>query len=336
MFPMTRRYFMRIPIFLVSLLNASLAQAQNLVPNPSFEEYTDCPPSFGWWSDVVDWTSPYTASADYFNACAGGILCSVPFNNLGYQYPADGDAYMGICTYDGVPGGGNYREIIATELIEPLQPGIPVYLSFKTSPGGHGTATYTSATWTCKGVGMKFFVELPTDWQSYLYPNSAALYLDQVLNDTANWTSVSGVYVPDSAYRYVALTNFFSDSLSEGQLVDSTYGTYPYAYSFLDQICVSYDPNYCSDWNGLSTSSIDPFALWPNPFEESIELDGAHQDLSVQLFNVLGNKVWQGSWPSGQDRLVIHGGGLAQGPYLLRASNTIGASRSYTVTHVSP
>ena len=60
------------------------------------------------------------------NACAGGVVCSVPLNTCGYQYPANGNAYMGIITYSTLQGG-LYREVIATELTEPLQPGVPVY-----------------------------------------------------------------------------------------------------------------------------------------------------------------------------------------------------------------
>ena len=91
---------------------------QNLVPNGSFEEFTECPQATGYWA--TDWTGPY-GSPDFFHRCAPGDVCSVPFNNMGYQEPAQGDGYMGFATY--LHGCPLCREVIAAELTEPLQVG---------------------------------------------------------------------------------------------------------------------------------------------------------------------------------------------------------------------
>ena len=71
---------MHYPVLLAILMTPLVAQAQNLVPNPSFEEYTECPWNFGQWANVVDWTSPYTTSADYFNICAGNGAAGAPLD----------------------------------------------------------------------------------------------------------------------------------------------------------------------------------------------------------------------------------------------------------------
>lgn len=46
----------------------------NLVPNPSFEQYTNCPYNLAnLWNDKPDyWYKPDLRGARYFNACANG------------------------------------------------------------------------------------------------------------------------------------------------------------------------------------------------------------------------------------------------------------------------
>jgi hypothetical protein len=329
-----------IPLVTAATL-AVMVTAQNLVPNPSFEEYTDCPHTFGYSDNVVGWTSPYTHSADYMNACADNDIAGVPYNTWAYQYPSDGIAYMGLFTYE--LGGSYYREFIATQLTSPLKPGVPVYLSFKTALGGFGLDPYNSANYTCRGVGMKFFNVLPEDWYQYIYPdypNSAALYLQQAVTDTAVWVAVSGVYVPDSAYTQLVIGNFFSDSLNDPFVFDTSgYGLSNIAYNLIDQVCVSYDPNYCANWSGIRQLEGPTLTIGPNPFGATLHLhveNLADAPVKFRLFDALGRIVLNERWPAGYSEWTLDGSGLAPGYYTLLATNTQGASRSYALVHVSP
>ena len=72
--------------------------AQNLVPNPSFENYTQCPFSLGLEAYVSDWKSA-RETPDYFNTCATTPNADVPSNVVGYQEPYIGNAYIGMLTY---------------------------------------------------------------------------------------------------------------------------------------------------------------------------------------------------------------------------------------------
>jgi hypothetical protein len=313
-----------------------------LVPNGSFEEYDTCPAYQGQVYYATGWFNPWPAtSPDYFNACATDSLFptpyfSTPFNEFGYQWPADGAAYMGMATGNGMVNS-TAREFIAAQLLAPLQPNVPIQLAFKASPGGFGSWNGNSAHWTGKGVGLKFFVDLPTDWNSYLYPNSAAVYLDQVLTDTLKWTTVSGTYVPDSAYQYVVVGNFFADSLSAQQVLDST--GYFVSYAFIDQVCVSYSPDFCDQWLGLTvTTPVPDLAIFPNPFTDHLNLSGParSQAMELRLMDALGRRVWQGIWPIGQRTYTISVPGLRAGFYTIHAIDHQGATRSYPVVHVSP
>lgn len=315
------------------LLALELARGQNLVPNGSFEEYIDCPTSFGYWSDVVGWISPYTQSADYFNSCAENIACSVPFNDFGYQEAADGQAYMGIFTWV-TSFGGYYREVIAAQLLEPLQPGVPIFISFKASPGGFGNNHNNSATWAAKGPGMNFFTHIPSDWQNYLFPNDAAVDMPTVLSDTSNWVTISGIYVPDSAYTWLAIANFYENDLSFLEPLDDS-GTSDGAYSFIDDVCISYNPNYC--WGGSTgLDDNDALPILTGVFDGyRLLIHGVGNIGEARLFltDVSGRVIWNGRYPSGVTELSIELPELSPAFYFLTIQTERGLSQTTRLLH---
>lgn len=188
---------------------ATLAAGQNLVPNPSFEDYTICPNDLDQIDRVVSWLS-IGNSPDYFNACADDTV-SVPFNALGDQEPSDGDGYLGV-----VSSHPAYKEYIQAELTDTLVLGVPTHISMRVSPGGFGYQNWARVRYAASGMGMRLST-LPLDL--LIVPggfdfNSAVLRMQLVLSDTSTWTVLSGSFIPDSAYKYVQIGNFFADSLS--------------------------------------------------------------------------------------------------------------------------
>ncbi|MBK7389617.1 MAG: hypothetical protein IPI23_11305 [Bacteroidetes bacterium] len=109
----------------------------NLVPNPSFELFTNCPTSWGQISFASYWTKPVTnVSPDYFNGC-GPIWAGVPQNSMGFQHARTGLGYGGICNsiYNSTNPNQTYREYIQTELIDSLFAGVEYTISFYVSAG---------------------------------------------------------------------------------------------------------------------------------------------------------------------------------------------------------
>lgn len=309
--------------------------AQNLVPNGSFEEYTDCP-EFISSVYLTGWENLHTNSADYFNACSADGVADVPLNQFGYQYAADGQAYVGMAT--SAPGGQPwYREIVGIELSEPLQPGVPVCLSFKTALGGFGSWSGNSTPYSCRGLGLKFFTAFPSDWQSYLYPNSAALHIDYVPTDTALWYHVSGTYVPDSAYTHVALGNFFADSLDQLTVIDSSgFGTLPAAYAFADDIRVSFDLSYC-DADLAIQEHAAVLAVFPIPCGDvlNVRCSDVSGTLHYRILDSSGRTIraWESLAGEGS---AIYFGDLPDGTYLLHYHDGHQIHRIVPVVHVSP
>ncbi|MGD1947767.1 MAG: OmpA family protein [Croceivirga sp.] len=112
---------------LFSVLSFCLS-AQNLIKNPSFEEYLECPNALGTFgSQVKYWSIPTQGSTDYFNTCSK--VMSAPENFNGMQYPKAGEAYTGLYFY----APGDYREYIQAELTQTLREGQKYQLQFYVS-----------------------------------------------------------------------------------------------------------------------------------------------------------------------------------------------------------
>ncbi len=296
--------------------SAVTVEAQNLVVNPSFEDYSTCPNDISQIDLVPGWMNLYI-SPDYFNACADDTV-SVPFNALGDQLPSDGDGYAGIGTF---PLGG--QEYLQGELTEALDPGMLTYVSMRVAPGGFGYATWTSPRLASSHVGLRFSVE-PLDFlTSYdaLHVNSAVLFMPTILDDTAAWTVLSTSFIPDSAYRHVQIGTFFADSLVAWSVLDPS-GDWDGAYALVDMVCVSKANGECDPVVGLNSptpTSRPRTIVFTDELEVLLDqwgLDGATE--SIDLFDSSGrlvaHKVLQGL--PGTVRWSL--AGLTRGAYFLR------------------
>jgi len=312
-------------------ITAYIAAAQgNLVPNASFEEHLNCPvqPGFTANSKPLHWEK-WLWSPEYFHACAGTLgtgdsLISVPMNGMGFQYPLDGDAYVGMATYK-----EDFREYVGCELLEPLVVGQTYHLSFHTNMATGGT--YWNPKWASNNVGMLFTMDhnIWTGLSGPPFPfrNYAHLHSTEVITDTANWTLVSGTFVADSAYRYLLLGNFFEDALTDTVHVAGP--TSSTAYYFIDGVCVTAGPAGCPFTTGIRQETVPALNIWPNPASDGFQVSGV--DGHAEVLDMLGRKVYQGwlrtdgtsvdvtAWPNGQ--------------YVLRTTGELKLTKRFVVVH---
>ena len=303
--------------------------AQNLVPNPSFEENTACPVTIGFqgFSKPLHWEK-WNESPEYFHACAGSLggvdtLIQVPLNGMGFQYARHGDAYVGMYAYATGGGGVNSREYVGCQLLEPLIVGESYDLSFFTNVAFGGS--YWSPTQACNNMGMLFTME-PNIWTGLNGPlfdlrNYAHLHSTAIINDTANWTLVSGSFVADSAYPYLVIGNFFSNALTD--TMDLGSDDYVDAYYFVDGVCVRPSGQPCEFITGITEpGEIGPF-VWPNPAADLVRVR-AGAGTRWQAYDAFGRLMDAGM--SATDLLVVPVYQWAPGEYVLRLE---GASWGY-------
>ena len=94
--------------------------AQNLVPNPSFEDTVSCPDNLAQIDKAVGWSS-YRITPDYFNSCSSASAfpsVSVPSNQWGTQSAKTGNAYAGLITYSLVTNEREYSRYTIDSIID--------------------------------------------------------------------------------------------------------------------------------------------------------------------------------------------------------------------------
>ena len=101
-------------LFVIFNLNG---YGQNIVPNPSFEQYNICPNSWYQISYCQFWSS-YYETPDYYNTCSTNANFSPPSCFPGFQYPHSGAAFIGLITFVNYTQNG--REFVGSSLILPL------------------------------------------------------------------------------------------------------------------------------------------------------------------------------------------------------------------------
>jgi hypothetical protein len=173
---------------------------QNLIPNPSFENFSVCPTTSNQLLNATPWYKPTSASPDYFNQCAlsfSGV--SVPVNSFGNQNAHTGVAYAGLFAWL----MGNGWEYIAVNLISPLIANQCYHFEMYVSVADQ--SLYTS-----DNIGVYFSVTPPP-----FVPNSFPLTLTpQIENVPGNyfsdstWTLVSGDYVAIGGETNIIIGNF--------------------------------------------------------------------------------------------------------------------------------
>jgi hypothetical protein len=183
------------------------AAAVNLVPNPSFESYFNCPSTFGQFYEAVSWTLPNAGTSDLFNVCSptGFPSVSVPVNTIGVQAPQSGVGYAGIIPYSAAP---DYREYLQAPLNAPLINGNTYQISFWVSLGDTSSIAIDrlGAYFSVGPIGP-------------LAGNTTLLVTPQVespanvyLTDAINWMQISGSFVAAGGESHVIIGSFRDDA----------------------------------------------------------------------------------------------------------------------------
>ena len=213
------------PVLLI-FFSASLlfVQAQNLIPNPSFETFSTCPVGFSQYTGYVStWTNPSTASPDYYNACANPNPAGTPVNGFGYQPARTGNAYSGFYAT-----AGTYREFIQVQLTTPLTAGM-VY-RFNMYVNCHNRSKFVT-----DDLGAFFSASPPTSaGTGFLSGNPVPQVKNPtgfLLTDTLNWMLITGTFTAVGGERYVTIGHFLPDSLCT--YVQVNYGTQG-SYYYID------------------------------------------------------------------------------------------------------
>ncbi len=276
---------------IIFMFSVMLVKGQtNLVPNWSFEIDSLCPDAGSEINYAPPWQSA-GADPDYFNACAGSLIASmgVPLNWGGYQYPKTGVAYAGIYAYSGYTGATiEIREYIEVKLIDSLIFGKKYCVSFYVNLA---KPAYTALTYN--NVAIKEIGLYLSD-TALMSPNQDVLpFVPQIvstpgvfLNDTVNWTEISGTYIAHGGEKYIIIGNFKPFGLTD-TLGIVHYNNYTASYYFIDDVTVR-DCTY----DGVEEIDKVDINISPNPATNQFTIENSQLRINViHIYNVLGEEV---------------------------------------------
>ena len=215
------------------MLTSPALVAQNLVPNPSFEDYSSCPTFASQLDRAIPWFNPNIGTPEYYNACADwGSYMSVPASQTGsFQYPRTGNGFAGIYVFrTDVP---NMREYVEVQLTSPLEQGKCYLVEFHVNaPNDHPYA--------CDGVGAKLNVGPLTanDAQPFSVTPEVTNPAGELIADTLGWKRIFGYYTAQGGEDHITIGNFNNDVNTSWTTIQQGVWYQTSAYLYVDDVKV--------------------------------------------------------------------------------------------------
>lgn len=212
----------------------------NLVPNPSFERYTNCSSMISQFDFASPWFTPTDATTDLYSQCAGPwSFMNTPTNLVGVQTPLTGQAYAGAVVWSVYGLNTNntyrdYREYMEVPLLSPLFNGQRYQVSFYVSRADNYRyaiaelgACITPGPLITNGFYRNFNVVPQVENPS-----------TNLLASTNSWMLVQGTFIANGGESYLTIGNFRTDA-NTTCATNNPGGPWPdYAYYLFDDVSV--------------------------------------------------------------------------------------------------
>jgi hypothetical protein len=218
-------------VFILLFLICSNLFSQNLVPNPSFEFFSECPNSNG--IQGANLASPWYGvqnDADYYNLCSTTFY-TVPFRTAGdFQQPMSGVGYTGIFCYSLAINNG--REYIQAPLTNNLVANNFYYIKFFVN-------MHNSSKYSTNNLGINFSPNpLSAIGNDDLISsnNQIVKFGNPVIKDTLNWIVIDGIYRAIGNESFVTIGNFNSDQETIKEIMPIENQNVFGAYYFIDDV----------------------------------------------------------------------------------------------------
>ena len=232
-------------LLLAGIAAPRTAAAVNLVPDPSFESYANCPVTFGQFYEATQWTMPNTGTSDLFNVCSPNSFpsVSVPTNTIGTQAPVSGVGYAGIIPFS---AAADYREYVQAQLTSPLVASATYTVSFNVSLGDTSSIAIDR-------LGAYFSVGALNigNYAPIVATPQVESPVNVPLSNSTGWTTISGTFVAAGGETHVILGSFRDDASTNTSPGPSVWPGG--AYYYIDDVSVE-----------LANAQVDQACCLPN------------------------------------------------------------------------
>lgn len=234
---------------------------QNLVPNPSFENISNCSDTVSpviASSIIAPWIIPTLGSADCFNsACGAGCFgLGTPCNLIAYQPTHSGVGYAGLIAASGsaFTGVDDEREYIQVQLTSALVAGQDYCVEFYASLADNQAADVTAIN----SLGA-YISSTPVSANNTTNINLTPQVVSTgFVTDTSGWTLIQGTYTATGGEEYITIGNFKDGASTQTQtLTTNPFGGIILSYYFIDDVSV--ESGSCSAVAPPCDSTIAPF-----------------------------------------------------------------------------
>lgn len=318
--------FAVVLVVILTLFITKIANAQNLVPNPSFEEYQICPQystQDGSGHDLVPyWTYPTAGTTDYFNKCSSSIA-GVPNNFAGSSAAKDGKGYIGFIAMGSQNAGFEHvREYAQAELYQRLAPGEKYCVSFFVK-----LASYSK--YSVGEIGLYFSENSVSDNQSLKSIRSALNYQphiknkpNQKLDNKEQWTEICQIYTATGTEQFVVIGNFRPQNENIIEEVASNVQNKKgkeYAYYYIDDVKVIPVRGNCHLCSCI-------------PHDLNADFTASHRTLTIEASG--GKPPYSYEWSNGESGKSISK--VKKGQYIYTVIDANGCDFTDTIDFVPP
>jgi len=239
---MQGRIILILLYLLLKILN--LHGQVNLVPNPSFEEYSLCPDKESQINRVVGWFSPSYGTPDYYNYCSSDptLPSSLPIHTSYYsKIPRKGNGITGIFINQFQSNTG-IKEYISVKLESKLKKNKIYFIEFYSSPR-NGIPNIIIPCYVDK-IGASLSNNISVQNTLPNQPLSKNKYLgtaNKILDKIEEWTRISGCIFGDNE-EYITIGSFNTNeqTLTNKECFDYFPNN---AYYYIDDVGVyEFDP----------------------------------------------------------------------------------------------
>ena len=302
--------------FLLHLMNlalAAMATAQNLVPNPSFEDTTHCSLFQPPYEEAVGWYSANLATPDIFD-CDTVDPCGIFMDPTdtgiqvkGYRTAYDGNRLAGGFHWYGTDSTGSTREYLSAKLLAGLEAGRSYRVSlYCARPKGHRRAI--------DHIGVYFGPDSIHEQHTTVLPFSPQIQLrdpnNAYLLDT-NWVELADTLVAQGNERWLVIGTFQDDPQVNGIDLPPLFPQ-PKAYYYIDAVSVV--PLYAEAVEEQLAGYAELSAT-----SEMIRWISSEPLRSLSVIDAAGRVVWQPRLSESREGGILVPSSLAQGLYTVIA-----------------